>query len=310
MQEQNFLEYIRNGYRRSGVLGKLIAISILVSLLFGILLIVENLFLVDNLKDSVKYWFAAPGNPERLGHKPWTIITQLFTHGNFGHLAFNMLALYFIGRMFVQFFGEKRLVSTYLLGGIFGYIIHVSAFFIFPAYWMKEAGPIVGASGAVFALFAAVVVYRPQLKVSLFLIPIQIPLFLIFGLYILFNLQGLMIPENELVENQSNTAYFAHLGGALFGALSVMNVQSPKNFMNRLDKWLTKLKKFKFSFKRKPKMKVYKSDARTMTDDDYNSSRKNHQDRVDAILDKISKKGYEGLTKEEKEILFNESKRK
>ena len=78
--------------------------------------------------------------------------------------------------------------------------------------------------------------------------------------------------------------------------------------MNRFDKWFSKLKWP--IFKRKPKMKVYKNDAKNMNDDEYNSNKQEYQKRVDAILDKISKKGYEGLSKEEKEILFNESKRK
>jgi hypothetical protein len=108
---------------------------------------------------------------------------------------------------------------------------------------------------------------------------------------------------------EDRIAHFAHLGGAVFGALSIINVNSSKSFMSRLDRFFSKFKWPKFSFKRKPKMKVYKNAAREMTDDEYNESRKAHQKRVDAILDKISKKGYEGLTKEEKEILFNESKR-
>lgn len=305
MQEQGFIEYIKLMIRRSGMTGKLIAVSVAVSLFFGVLLLIEKLFVIPDLMWIVKSYFAAPGNPAELMYKPWSVITQLFTHGDLMHLLFNMVMLYFTGRIFVQFFGEKRLLSTYLMGGVFAYGFHVLAYYTLPVYQFAVPPPILGASGAIFAIFAALAVYRPNLKVQLFLIPIQIPVILIFILYIVMNLRGVM-SDNPF----DNTAYFAHLGGALFGALSVLKINSSNNFMNRFERWLSRIKFPKFSFKRKPRMKAYKGKAKYMSDEEYNYSKKQHQERVDAILDKISKKGYEGLTKEEKEILFNESKRK
>jgi len=301
MQEQNFFEYIKNAYRKAGVIGKFIAANTIVFLFFSILFLVEKLFLIDNLTNNVKIWFAAPGDPSELLYKPWSIVTQLFTHADFGHFAFNMLAFYFTARIFVQFFGEKRLITTYFVSGIFAYLFHIGCFYLIPAFQQNVVPGLIGASGAVMAIFMAIAVHRPGFRVHLYGL-IKVPLMLLALLYIFYDLRGVVNPDG--------IAHLAHLGGAAFGALSVMNIQSPKNFMNRLERWLSKLKKPRFSFKRKPKMKVYKTDARTMSDDDYNSGKKVHQDRVDAILDKISKKGYEGLTKEEKEILFNESKRK
>ena len=81
--------------------------------------------------------------------------------------------------------------------------------------------------------------------------------------------------------------------------------------MNLFDKWIYSFKRPRFSFKRKPKMKVYQGgNARQMSDEEFNATKKQRQDRVDAILDKIAKKGYDGLSKEEKDFLFNESQRK
>ncbi len=303
MENQNFIAYIKNAIKKAGITGNLIAISVAVSLFFGILMLIERLFVIENLTNTVKELFAAPGNPELLLYKPWSLITQMFTHGGLGHLAFNMLALYFIGRMFIPFFGQKRLLSTYLLGGVFAYLFHIAAYYIFPVYADVQTPTIVGASASIYALFAAIVVHKPDYKVQLLFLRFQLPLVFIFALYILGDLRGLATSEIG-----DSTAYFAHIGGAVFGGLSVLKVDSPKNFMNRIERWLSN---FKWpSFKRKAKMKVYKTDARSMTDDDYNYSKNQSQQRVDAILDKISKKGYEGLTKEEKEILFNESKRK
>ncbi len=308
MQNQSVLEYLKNLYKRSGAVGKLIAVSLVVHLLFGIAYGIERLFIHPELFTEffdgyvMKFkaeWFAAPGNPSELVYKPWTIVTQLFGHAGILHLLFNMVALFFTARLFVQFFGERRLVSTYFLAGIFAYFFHITCYYTIPEFQAQAGVGLIGASGAVMGIFVAAAVHRPNLQVLLFG-AIKLPLILIAGIYVLYNVATIF--ENDGVGR------VAHLGGALFGAISVINVNSPKNFMNRFDKWLSK---FKWpSFKRKPKMKVYKNDAKTMNDDEYNSNRQDYQKRVDAILDKISKKGYEGLSKEEKEILFNESKRK
>lgn len=307
MKENSFIQQIKLAYQRSGVIGKLIAVSLVVHLVFGASFMIERLFIHPELikagaPSSTEIfkglWFAAPGNPELLLYKPWTLITQLFTHGDFMHLLFNMVGLYFTSSIFVQFFGEKRLVSTYFLAGIFAYLFHIGCYYLIPAFKVEVVNGLVGASGSIMAIFAAIAFYKPNFKVMLFG-AIKMPLILIAAIYILIDLRSAFSPDG--------IAHLAHLGGALFGALSVININSSKNFMNRFDRWLSK---FKWpSFKRKPKMKVYKSAAKEMTDEEYNEARKDHKKRIDAILDKISKKGYEGLSKEEKEILFNESKR-
>lgn len=301
MQDQNFFQYIRSAYKRSGNVGLLIAINVGVALFFGILLAVQELFLVEDLRNSVKIYFAAPGNPAELLYKPWSIITQLFTHGDFMHLLFNMIFLYFTGQIFVMFFGDRRLVTTYLLGGIFAYLFHVGCYYLIPAFQTAVPPALVGASGSIYAIFTAIAIHRPKFTVYLFGM-IKVPLILIAGVYLLMNVMS--------IGKADGIAHLAHIGGAVFGALSVINVHSPKNFMNRFDRLIARFKGPKISFKRKPKMKVHRTKAREMSDEEYNMSKAEHQERIDAILEKISKKGYESLTKKEKELLFNESKRK
>ena len=308
MQNQSVIEYIKRLYKSSGAVGKLIAINVVVHFGFGIADTIERLFVHPELMESQidgavlglkSMWLAAPSDPALLLYKPWTLVTYMFVHLDFMHLLGNMLVLYFLGRLFVQFFGEKRILSTYVLAGLFAYFIHSSSFLLIPAYKLAGGGIVLGASGAVMGIFMATVFYKPMLKIHLFGL-IQMPIIVLGLVYIIFDLRGLAAG--------GNVAHLAHLGGGIFGALSIINVNSPKNFMNRLEKWFSN---FKWpSFQRKPKMKVYKNEARSMNDDEYNSSKQDHQLRVDAILDKISKKGYEGLSKEEKDILFNESKRK
>ncbi|MCG8575162.1 MAG: rhomboid family intramembrane serine protease [Flavobacteriales bacterium] len=300
MREESVWAYIRRFFKQSGMTGKLLLVNAIVFLFFTLLFLVQELFKVDGLEDVVKSQFAAPGNPKTLIYKPWSVITQLFTHANFAHFAFNMIMFYFSARIFVMFFGERRLLTTYFLGGIFAYLFHIVCYYTIPAFSTSEAPSLIGASASIMAIFMAISFHRPSYRVQLFGI-IPVPLIVLAILYIVGDLRD--------ITSEDNIAHLAHLGGALFGALSIININSSKNFMNRFEKWLSKLKMP--SFKRKPKMKVHKNDeVRNMTDDQYNSQKKANSDRIDAILDKISKKGYDGLTKEEKEILFNESKRK
>ena len=298
MAQESIPTYIRNSIKRSGLVGQLIAVNVAVFLVVAVIGVLGKLMLYENLRDIVAINLAAPGDPVGLLYKPWTIVTQLFMHGDFLHLAFNMLGLYFVGRMFVQFFGEKRLLTTYIIGGIFGYLIHVLGHQFIPFFQQNAPGYIVGASGSLFAIFAAIGFYKPTLKVRLFG-AFEMPLAFIFLPYLLYEFFSLTKGDN--------VAHLAHLGGAIFGALSIINVHSPKQFMNRLDKLFSF--NLKGMFKRKPKMKVYKGDARTMTDEEYNENKNAIEERTNAILDKIAKKGYEGLSKEEKEFLFKQSKK-
>ncbi|MBK6527569.1 MAG: rhomboid family intramembrane serine protease [Crocinitomicaceae bacterium] len=308
MEQQNVSEYLKGSIRNSGLLGKIILVNTVIYLIMVILMLAQRLFVNDGLLEQVLIYLVAPGNPALLKYAPWTVITYMFTHYEFLHFIFNMLILYFSGKIFLQFFGEKRLLSTYILGGIFAYALHVGAYYIFPVFANQSADPIVGASGAIMAVFMAVAFYRPALKVMLFGV-VPVPLIAIAALYIITDLLGL---TEQQVEGQSRIAHFAHLGGVLFGIVSIIGVNSSNHFMKKVDRFFAWIISPKFSFKRKPKMKVYQNpnETKKMTDEEFNFNKKLRQERLDAILDKIGKKGYEGLTKEEKDFLFNESQRK
>ncbi|WP_035842980.1 rhomboid family intramembrane serine protease [Crocinitomix catalasitica] len=304
MEGERIIDFIKRSIRESGLTGKIIAVNAIVFMFFVLLRLIGYLFQFRGLEDTVKMYFVAPGNPAELLYKPWSLITQLFTHADFFHFFFNMFILYFVARIFIHFFGERRLLTTYLLGGIFAYLIHIIAYYIFPAYTMTSAPPITGASASIMAVFIASAIHQPSFKVNLFG-AFPMPLILLAVLYVISDLVG--------IGSNDNVAHFAHLGGALFGGLSVLNIHSKSNFMNRFDKWFYSYNWSKISLKRKPKMKVYsqsKKTAKEMTDEEFNASKVEKQKRVDAILDKIAKKGYDGLNKAEKDFLFNESKRK
>jgi membrane associated rhomboid family serine protease len=294
MQNNNFISYLKNIYHTGGLVIKIMMINTFVFLFFVLLSTISKLFMVNAI--SIYEWlFVMPGNFMALLYKPWTIITNLFAHAGFGHFFWNMLMFYFTARLFVQFFGEKRLLSTYLFGGIFASLIHVLSYLIFPALSNIPAANILGASGSIAALIGALVYYQPHLKIRLFFM-LEIP-FWVFGL--LFILSDLLY-----LGDADGIAHFAHLGGVLFGVLSVLKINQPGNFMNTLDQLVS----FNFSFKRQPKMKVYRNtDTRKMSDEFYRENKAKKQQQVDAILDKIAKHGYESLSKKEKDFLFKYS---
>ncbi len=275
---------------------RLVIINVLV---FLILLVFDNFILllnidsklVENLKNQL---FTLDADLIGFLHKPWGIFTSIFSHFDLWHLLFNILFLYFSGTYFEQLFGKRKMLLTYIFGGVFGGIFEISAKVIFPSI-QESSQLIVGASGSVMALFTALAFYSPNTKVHLFgIVPIKIYFIALF-----FLIQDLIgIGSND------NIAHFAHLGGATFGILSILNIQSNKNILNRLQ---IALDKFISIFNKKRKTKNTAS-SRIKTDEEYNYERKLKQEKTDVILDKIAKSGYESLSKAEKDFLFNQSK--
>lgn len=136
-------------------------------------------------------------------HQPWTIITNLFVHGSFGHIILNMISLYFLGRFLLQMVGENKFLLVYFLGGIAGNVLYLLEIAYFaPAL----AGvPAIGASGAIFALGGALMIMAPGLRVFIIPIPIPVPLWIAL---VIFLLLSFAIP---------GIAWQAHLGGLLLG---------------------------------------------------------------------------------------------
>ena len=292
MQKNSILDFLKSQYKYGGMLVKIIMANAIVFVLLMLLKIVSQLFLVNGLHNTIGEFLAMPGTFRALLFKPWSIITALFTHFEFGHFFWNMLMLYFTSKLFVQFFGNTRLLSTYVFGGVFGGLVHILSYLIFPYFANQEPASIVGASAAVSAIVGALVFYKPELKVRLF-----------FAIEVPFWVLGLLFIAGDLINltAEDGVAHFAHLGGVAFGIISVLKANQPNNFMNKLDKLFS----MTFSFKRKPKMKVYRnSETKNMTDQQYNSNKANKKQQMDAILDKISAHGYERLSQKEKDYLF------
>lgn len=299
-QNRTFVEEIKFQYQHGGMHIRLIIINTIVFVLLGLGLVISNLSQQPIIAFILGSIFTLETNPSMFITHPWGLITSIFAHFEFFHFFVNMLFLYFAGSMFIQFFTSRRLLHVYMLGGITGGILEIIAHLIFPALSGNSA-VIVGASGSIMAIFIAMAFYRPNIQVNLFgVIPVR--LIIIAGLYLLYDLVSL--------GSKDSTAHFAHLGGALIGFLSVQQIHSSKNIINMSENLGQKIARF-FSnlFKPKTKLKVEKGGVRMgKSDEQYNLDKKERQAKTDKILDKISKSGYESLTKAEKDFLFSQSK--
>ena len=298
--DRSLLDELKFRYKHGGMHMKLIFINAAVFLLIALTGVTGRL-VGPGANIAVSYLlsdiFSLQADFHGLLLKPWGLFTSIFAHFGFLHFLFNMLFLYFSGMMLEQFFGGKRLLYTYLVGGIAGGIFEIIAHEIFPGM-AQYPSVIVGASGSIMAIFIALAFYRPNMRVNLFgVLPVK--LIILAGLYLLSDILSLGL--------QDGTAHFAHIGGAIIGILSVQNPHSSRNFLFLTEKFFDRIFSGQLFAKRKPRMTVTRG-AAAKTDYDFNAEKKARQEKTDAILDKISRSGYESLTKAEKEFLFNQSK--
>jgi len=220
----------------------------------------------------------------------------MFLHKNFLHILFNLLWLYWFGRVFLEYLDSRKLVGVYLLGGLSGAIMYIAAFNLFPVF-SQEMGLsyALGASAAVMAIVIAIAAYVPNYTMHLlFLGRVKIIYIAIIGFLI-----------TSVFDFSINTGgKIAHIGGGLFGYLYILRYKQGKDMTRGINRLLEGL----FSLL-KPKPKIRVTHRKTDTDLDYNARKVDEQKEVDQILDKIAKSGYSSLSAREKEILFRQSKK-
>ena len=286
---------IENSFRNGDALVKIILINLGVFVLYLLLNIVSFLFKAPIAKIFVN-WTALPNAPLELAYKPWTFVSYMFLHQDFLHILFNLLWLYFAGRLFSEYMGGRRLLSTYILGGLIGGAMYVLAYNIFPVFDGIETNNR-GASAGVMAIVVGIATYVPRYPVKLFFV-LNLQLWIVAALALLMDLI-------YLGEGNNAGGHIAHLGGALFGYLSVQQLKSGKDWTEGFSKFMDNLLNW---FKPKPKIrKVY---TNTRDDINFKSRQLYNQGRMDSILDKISRSGYDSLSREEKDYLFKIGKDK
>ncbi|WP_445747155.1 rhomboid family intramembrane serine protease [Polaribacter sp.] len=276
---------LKNRFDNGNVVEKLIYINIFLFVLTLLISVFQSLY--KNDVNWIIQWLSLDANIDSLYTKPWTLITYGFLHADFLHILFNLIALYFIGNLFIDYFTQKQLLTFYILGTFFGGIFYLFSQNYFPLFEGKTS-VLVGSSAGISAIFIGIATYMPNYELKIRFI----------GFVKLWYLAAIWIGLDVLGLAGGNAGgHFAHLGGSLFGFLFVSKA-SNKEIV--IFKSITNL----FSRKKKPLKTVYKSanTKRETTKSDFT------QKQIDEILDKISKSGYDTLTKAEKEFLFKQGK--
>jgi len=287
--DTNSLKY---QFKTSSIIIKLIAINAVIFI--GVRLLA---FFMGMGPGQLVQWFILPENFGSVLLQPWSLLTYSFLHFGFFHILFNMLWLYWFGRFMLNLFSEKRFLTIYLLGALFGGLLYVTAYSVFPALKGTTAG-LIGASGAVTAIMVFIATYTPNAEVMVF--RFRIKLWQIALVLVLLDL--VLLPSSGNAGGR-----LAHIGGAIFGFVYAQQLQKGNDigkwFENIID-WVENLFTPR---KKKPFTKVHRN-KKTSKKSTSTENKNDNQKKIDEILDKIGKSGYDSLTKAEKDFLFKAGK--
>lgn len=306
--------------RQPAALRALLTINVVLYVLWQFVLI----FRVESFIGFVLEHLALhPEIPDIL-FEPWQLITYNFLHlgpglGGLLHVLFNMLWLVWIGREYEEMHGSHRLLALYFIGGIGGGLLTVFLHLVFPGFG-PFGGTVYGASASVLGILMAVAILYPYKSIALLFIGTIRLIYVVIGFLVI----------DFLLSAGGSTSVSAHLGGALFGFLYAKaerkgidltswakvffperrgrrarpaSTRSKEGVLNRMESWLASKNKEKEVTPRKRQSKPVREYEATV---EIKST--SLQSEVDRILDKISEKGYDALTDEEKRTLFEASR--
>tara|TARA_B110000046_G_scaffold65405_1_gene72898 strand:+ start:3160 stop:4026 length:867 start_codon:yes stop_codon:yes gene_type:complete len=287
------LDDIKNIFRGNNFIGQIIIICASV-------FVIQNIFanIFPAFGTEILRWFAMHSYLPSFLTSPWSAFTYMFLHGSIGHLFWNMIIFYSFGRIVYDFMGRERLLGLYFLGGIAG------AIFYLLVYSLQHLGgemivdtPLVGASAGIMAVVAFAGFRFGDFQMNLILLgPVRLK-YVALGLFVM----------NTLLDISMNTGgKLSHLGGAAFGYFYFRSLNAGKD---PAAAFLGIFQSIGGFFKKKPILRVVDNDIKVKKSRTTQTSAE-AEARTDAILDKISKSGYDNLTKEEKAFLFNVSNKK
>jgi membrane associated rhomboid family serine protease len=273
---------VKDAFRYGNMMVKIIIINVII---YMVLALTQALF--PSFFESVFPYVALNGKFTELVWKPWTLLSHMFSHTGFFHMAWNMIIFYWFGNILGDLLGDKRIVPVYFLGGLTGALFYIVSFAFYPGV----ASLATGASAAVLAVVFAAVAVAPDYLVHLILVgPVKIKFI---GLFILFfDLLG-------VASNVNTGGHIGHLGGTLFGFLFIYLLkkgidlsETPKFFSGITTKKSSPLR-VEYRAKNVDKSRSIKP------------KKISAEEEIDKILEKIKMSGVNSLTKEEKEILEN-----
>jgi len=273
----------------SNQLSKLILVNAGVFLALNIVLA----FTSDTASITVLSFIGLPAGITEWIFRFWTVFTYMFVHEGFFHLVFNLLWLYWFGRIMADLYTHQRVLETYIYGGLAGGILYI----LFSSIPGVPVGSfLIGASGGVLAVMVATATLMPEYQLNLIFIgPVRIKYIALVG----------FILSTVLDFNVNTGGKIAHIGGAVYGLYYGMQLRKGVEITDGLNRFFTGIWGM---IQRKPKMRVVHNQQQSQASDHQTMSDQEKQRRTDEILDKISTSGYDSLTKEEKDFLFKVSK--
>ncbi|MBX2893388.1 MAG: rhomboid family intramembrane serine protease [Saprospiraceae bacterium] len=297
-------EDIKHSFRAGNMVTRLVilnfAVFVLVKILFVLLWMTGR---AGDWYEQVLLFFCMPGDWKLLWHF-WAPVTSIFLHESFWHFLGNTITLYLFGIIVGDLIGDRRVLPIYLLGGLVGNVLY-----FFSAQFMPYVGSYaLGASGAIMALAGAALILAPDYRVMLFLLG-EVKVKYIVLVLVLLDFVG--------IANQSNTGgHAAHLGGFAAGCWFVFLLRDDRDLSEPINRFLDRLMSLfaparprpkKTKRKTQPAFRATFGGAKGSNVSDTNDL--SFQERLDAILDKIKEKGYENLEQEEKDFLYEASKK-
>lgn len=280
----NFIHQIKAFFKTGNYLHQVIAVNVALFVVFNLLRALAPTTYILSMRlfglsaDVVSYFWA-----------PWTYITYIFTHTDLNHILYNMLWLYFMGRILSDLYGQKRFLEIFMYGGISGGVLYVISAYVTPFVGVESY--LIGASAGVTAVLIAIALLQPNYRLNLLILgPVELKYIALVG----------FIMSSIVDFNINSGGKIAHIGGAIFGAAYGYFLPKGRDIALPITSVIEKLYNSIFN---RPKIKVVHKNSKqrkTTTQTDSFS-----QERVDQILDKISKSGYDSLSKAEKEYLFN-----
>ena len=271
---------IKDKLSNLNVLEKIIAINVVI-------------FLLSLIAKPYLKWLALPSDFSDFILQPWTIITYAFLHYDFVHMLFNMLWLYFLGGMFLNLFSPKMALNIYFLGAISGGFLFMLCYTLFPSIF-ESYSSLLGASAAVRALLIFLCAYMPNQDMRVF--TFNLKLWYVGAAIVLLDVLGLF--------GTNSGGNLAHLGGALLGYVYAKQLTKGHDIGKGFERFIDYIAGLFKPSKKGPLKTVHKNKSKVggYSKADFNAL--NNQKKIDVILDKISKSGYDSLTSEEKEFLF------
>jgi len=302
---QPIIDDVKRTFQSGNMVSKLIIINVAVFLF----VLIIGIFLKQGDPNAAAYqWLiknlAVSSEGMTILRKPWTLVSHMFLHEGLWHLAWNMLLFYWFGRIVGDFIGDRKILPIYILGGLAGILVY----FIAAKIGVVGSSIALGASAAVMAVISTAACLSPNYMMRLLIIgDVSIKYIVLF--LIILDLVG--------ISNMDNTGgHIAHLGGVAFGALFVYLLRNGFDLADGFNEFISQVKSIFQKKEKKTKkspLTVKHSAVKKSKSSGRGSSRSDasmpFEEKLDRILEKIKSEGYDNLSDEEKEFLFQASKR-